>query len=469
MQISSSTSQNQAPVLAIIGNGITGITAARVARKILPDLEIHVISNETDYFFSRTALMYIYMGHMRAEDTEPYERDFYQKNRINLIRDNVVRVDSAGKTLEMDKGKLKYDLLLLATGSRPNKFGWPGQDLEGVTGMYSMQDLEKIGEITKDKPERAVIVGGGLIGIELAEMMHSRKIPVTFLVREASYMNHIFPAEEADMICDEIRVNHIDLRLETELNRIEDDGQGRACAAVTGDGDRLACGLVGLTAGVGPNLSALENCEGIETARGILVDQNLRTSHPDVFAAGDCAQFRNQDGSPGKLEQLWYTGRKQGEVAGRNLAKEALKFVKDSARQTQAPLEIIPYDRGIWFNSAKFFNMEYHTYGFVPNKLDAETTIFWKHPKQNKGIRLVWEQNGADTKITGFNFMGIRYRHETCERWIAEERPVNYVVDNLQEGNFDPEFFTKHEKQFRKFFHQAKGGKSLGIFSFPGV
>ena len=130
--------------IAIIGNGISGITAARHIRK-LSNKRITVISSETDYFFSRTALMYVYMGHMKFKHTQPYEDWFWKKNEITLKKGYVEQVDSAKKTLLFSDGEnLKFDKLILATGSKPNKFGWPGQDLKGVVSLYHKQDLEAV-------------------------------------------------------------------------------------------------------------------------------------------------------------------------------------------------------------------------------------------------------------------------------------------------------------------------------------
>ncbi len=119
--------------------------------------------------------------------------------------------------------------MIIATGSKPNKFGWPGQDLDGVMGMYHKQDLEKLEKYAPDNKtcKRAVIVGGGLIGIELAEMLHSRHIPVTFLVREKSFWNGVLPAEESEMINKEILSNGIDLRLGVNLKEIKADENGQ--------------------------------------------------------------------------------------------------------------------------------------------------------------------------------------------------------------------------------------------------
>jgi NADH dehydrogenase FAD-containing subunit len=320
--------------------------------------------------------------------------------------------------------------------------------------MLSLQDLEQIDTYTTPEPERAVFVGGGLIGIEMAEMFHSRNIPVSFLVREKGYMDYVFPREESEMIGAEIRRHHIDLQLTTELKEIRDDGRGRAGAVLTDKGEIIPCGIVGLTAGVSPNVTVTADSK-IETARGVLINDYFETSVERVYAAGDCAQFKNPDGGPGPLQQLWYTGRRQGAALGKILARRALELSGGDAAAVEAP----PYDKGVFFNSAKFFNMEYQTYGTAPASPPEETNLFWRHPKENRSIRLLWERRGGDTRITGFNLMGVRYRHAVCERWIREEQPVEYVIKNLPEANFDPEFFTRHEKDVQKSFKQKFGAR----------
>jgi NAD(P)H-nitrite reductase large subunit len=215
--------------IVIIGNGISGVTLARHLRK-LSDKKITLISDETDYFFSRTALMYVYMGHMKFEHTQPYENWFWRKNRIDLKKGYVKQVDTNTKSLQFENGtSLSYDKLVIATGSKPNKFGWPGQDLGGVMGMYHKQDLENLEKHAPNNTvcKRAVIVGGGLIGIELAEMLSSRSIPVTFLVRESSFWNSVLPEGESEMINRHIQSHHIDLRLSTNLKEIKSDGNGK--------------------------------------------------------------------------------------------------------------------------------------------------------------------------------------------------------------------------------------------------
>ena len=432
--------------IAIIGNGISGITAARYIRK-LSDHKITVISAETDYFFSRTALMYIYMGHMRFEDTQPYENWFWEKNRIDLKRAYVKQIDFSNKQLTFDSGKnMSYDKLILATGSTPNKFGWPGQDLDAVHGLYSYQDLEAM-EKHSAGLKRAIIVGGGLIGIEMAEMFHSRHIPVTFLVRENSFWNGVMPPEESAMINRHILEHYIDLRLETELKEIIDNGSGKACAVMTNKGERIDCGFVGLTAGVHPNISFLKETE-LETQKGIVVNEFLETNIPDVYAIGDCAQASHPLPGRRPVEAIWYTGRMMGE----NVAYNICKSLSASGGK-------IAYDPGIWFNSAKFLDIEYQVYGNVQARPpENHTSIYWEHADGKKSIRVIYDNN--NNEILGFNLMGVRFRHEVCEKWIKEKTNIETVLQNLPLANFDPEFYAKHEQDVLDVFNK-QAGKNL--------
>jgi NADPH-dependent 2,4-dienoyl-CoA reductase/sulfur reductase-like enzyme len=425
--------------IAILGNGISGITAARFIRK-LSDHKITVISAETDHFFSRTALMYIYMGHMRFKDTQPYEPFFWKKNRIELRNAYVEKIDSGNKKLHLKGGEsLSYDKLIIATGSKPNKFGWPGQDLKNVNGLYSYQDLEAM-EAASDGLNRAVIVGGGLIGLEMAEMFMSRNIPVTFLVRETNYWNIVLPEPESKMVSNHIFEHGIDLKLGTELKEIVDDGTGKAGAVITNKGERIECGYVGLTAGVSPNISFLEG-SAIETGRGIIVNEFLETNVPDVYAIGDCSQHSSPKPGRRPIEAIWYTGRMMGETLAHTVC----------GNKTE-------YDPGIWFNSAKFLDIEYQVYGTVDTILpDEQTSIYWEHASGKKSIRIVYDRD--EKYILGFNLMGVRYRHEVCEKWIKAKTPIEEVLSNLSLANFDPEFFEEYEQGILDIYEQQSGKK----------
>lgn len=424
--------------IVILGNGVAGITAARHIRKG-SDHEIIVVSAESDYFFSRTALMYVYMGHMRLQDIKPYEDWFWTQNRIQLVNGLVTHIDYAAKKLLFnDDTTLSYDKLILATGSKPIKAGWPGQDLDGVHGLYSLQDLEAM-ERHSAGLKRAVIVGGGLIGIEMAEMFRSRNIPVTFLVRESSYWNNVLPPEESAMVTRHILEHGVDLRLDTELKEIWGDRSGKLKLIVTSKGDKIECGYVGLTIGVRPNIDFL-HFTPIEYDKGILVNDFLETSAPDVWAAGDCAQLRTPQPGRRPTEALWYTARAMGEVVARNV----LGAIPS------------PYQPSIWFNSAKFFDIEYQVYGDIRPALPGDqATLYWEHPKGKKSIRINYDKMHGHA--LGFNLMGIRYRQEVCEKWIREKTHIEEVLQHLRLANFDPEFSREYEGQLIALYNQQNG------------
>ncbi|MEO8796000.1 MAG: FAD-dependent oxidoreductase, partial [Daejeonella sp.] len=302
----------------IIGNGITGITCARNIRKSDPEAEITVISSESEHFYSRTALMYIYMGHMKYEHTKPYEDWFWKKNRINLINGHVRFIGTEFKALSLTDGRMvHYSRLIIATGSKPNKFGWPGEDLSGVQGLYSLQDLELMNKNTVGI-KHAVIVGGGLIGIEMAEMLLSRNIEVSLLIREKSYWGNVLPPEESEMISRHIKQHHINLITETELSEILPDEHGKVKAILTKNGDNIPCQFVGLTTGVIPNIDVLSGTE-IECNKGVLVNEYFETNMPGIYAAGDCAEFREPKKDHPAIEQLWYTGRMHAEALSKTI------------------------------------------------------------------------------------------------------------------------------------------------------
>lgn len=421
--------------VVIIGNGISGITAARHLRKRGND-RITVISFETDHFFSRTALMYIYMGHMRFENTKPYEDWFWKKNKIELIKDHVVQVQPTEKNLQLASGgSLSYDVLIIASGSKSNKFGWPGQDLKGVQGLYSYQDLLEMETNTKGI-HHAVIIGGGLIGVEMAEMLLSRNIKVTFLVRELSFWNNVLPRQDADLITRHVRSHHVDLRLGEELKEIIADEKGSVKEVITKKGDTLACQFVGLTVGVSPNIDFLKD-SGIETKRGILVNEFLQTNVPNVYAIGDCVERTYTLPGRRNIEQVWYTGRMMGEVVAQTIADTPTR-----------------YEPGPWFNSAKFFDIEYQTYGNVWNELKPnEAEFYWEDDNGQKAMHFVWDK---ETKqFLGVNTFGIRLRHEGFDQWLRERKSITYVMKHLEEVNFDPEFFSRHEKEIVEAFHAA--------------
>jgi len=426
--------------VVIIGNGIAGITVARHIRK-QSDHRITVISGETEYFFSRTALMYVYMGHMKFEHTKPYEDWFWKKNRIDLLKAFVSKVDFPNSRLICASGEtIQYDELVLAVGSKPNKFGWPGQELDGVQGLYSYQDLQLMEKnTTEHNVSSAVIVGGGLIGVEMAEMLMTRGINVTFLIRETRFWGNVLPEEEGKLVERHMRAHHVDLRFDTELSEIVGDVSGRAVGVKTNKGEQISCEFIGLTAGVSPNVDFLKDTE-LEIERGIVVNQYLETNIPNVYAIGDCAQNSNPVKGRRPIEQVWYTGRMMGETLARTICGEKTA-----------------YKPGMWFNSAKFFDIEYQTYGEVLSELkEGQSQFYWEDPKGQICYKMVFET--GTKRVVGVNVFGLRMRHAIWDAWLRSGKDANFVMAHLRDANFDPEFYKKYEKDIVSEYNQQTGG-----------
>ena len=404
----------------IIGNGVAGITAAFTLRARDASAEILLVSGESDYFFSRCALMYAFMDRMSLRDLEPHERRVYAKQNFRLIRDWVTDLDASRRLLTLQSGSsLAYDRLLLSTGSLGEVPDWPGLNRvrEGAVHFVTLQDLGRAESLARSARE-AVVVGGGLIGVELVECLVYHRLKVTFHVRAPWYWPGALAREEAEIVSEHIRRHGVDLRMDEEVAEILTTPEGRVCAVRAKSGHEYSCQLLGIAVGVSPQIAWLR---GVKTpprlGRGIQVSSSFETSLENVWAAGDCAEF-SANGAP-FIEQIWYSARRQGELAARAMLGDTIR-----------------YDPPIFYNSAKFFGIEYTATGEISPSLPGVQTFFCHLPAREASVRIT-ERAGA---VIGINMLGARWDHSIFERWIAERRDMDYAVAHLPEAQFDVEF-----------------------------
>lgn len=403
----------------IIGNGVAGITAAFTIRAREETASITVISGESDYFFARTALMYAYLDRLTRRDLEPHERKVYDKQRIERIRAWVTGLDAPGHTLTLSTGRqLAYDRLLLATGSLPNRPAWAGIDQvrDGLVHFVTLQDLENCERLTKFGG-KALVVGGGLIGVELVECLHHHGMEVTFLVREPWYWPAALGEPEGQMITAHLQRHGIDVIHNEVVGRVDVDGSGRATGVETESGRRFDCELLGITVGVHPAIEWLAKVTTPpEVRRGIVVDTGFRTSLPDVWAAGDCAEIQF-DGRAPLVEQIWYSAKRQGDLAARSMLGDRVSYAPP-----------------VFYNSSKFFEIEYTTVGSF--RIAGAQDFHARVPGREVSVRIAV----AGGAVAGFNMLGSRWDHNVFERWIAERRPLDYCMERLDQAQFDVEF-----------------------------
>ena len=414
----------------IIGNGVAALEAAVTFRQYDREAELIVISDESRVPFSRPALMYVFMGQLRFKDTQLYDPKRLEQLHAEFVQDRVTGIDVAHKQLTLNSAReLQYDRLLIATGSMPRSLNFEKEDnlfgLENVCGFYHLVDLEKLDRLSR-KSRRAVITGGGLIGIEVAEMLQSRGIEVDFVVREPDYWRSQIPAWESRRLSERIRSTGIRLHLSDEVASVRRDGQVIREVHTKG-GLVLESDLFVVSIGVQPNIGFLRP-SAIQTDTGVLVDEFQRTSIDHVFAAGDCAEIQ-LSGSETRIEKVWYTAKAQGAVAGANLAGQGRR-----------------YDAGLWFNSAKFFDLEYQVYGDIPVNDQPGDVHHLSEAVPGGAMLRVVEREGRVIGMSGF---GVRLRHRAVEAAILAGEGWTSLKTRLAALLFDAEF-TRHVFEFRQ-------------------
>jgi NADPH-dependent 2,4-dienoyl-CoA reductase/sulfur reductase-like enzyme len=438
--------------VVIVGNGVAGVSCALALRERDVEAEITLISKEGPYFFARTGLMYAFMDRLQRKDLEPFERRIYDEKRISRVYGEVVGWDVAARTLSIVSVNadgqvqgssgghgLNYDRLVLATGALPNLAPWRGLEPEaaiadgkssassGLVHFVSLQDLD-VCEALVATTREAVVVGGGLIGIELAECLKFHGIKTHFLIRESSFWPAALSPAESELVVAEMREHGIDVHLNTALEQVTRDINGRIGSVTTESGSKFNCQMLGICVGVRPNTQlASKVAPLLAVSRGILVDGRFRTSVPNVFACGDCSEiFVGNEASfekPGATlqETIWYSAKLQGECCAGSILGAA-----------------VAYRPPLFFNSTKFFGLEFTTVGNVQIEAAQHPAVFITHPKRRASLRIVYE---ASNKIVlAFNILGARVDHEVLARWVTEGRSLEYCQRHWPDAQFDVEF-----------------------------
>lgn len=420
--------------IVIIGFGISGVSVAKTLRE-QSNADITIVTSESGSFFSRPALMYVYMGKMRFKDILPMPSDYWEKNNIKVVLAAVEAIDCDKQQVVLDNGSvLSFDKLVLATGSVPRSLGLNEQTIGGVQVFYSLQDLLLLQKSAKNI-RHAAIIGGGLIGVELAEMFLSTGISFTFWIREKWFGSNFLPEEEAQLVTDYLKRKKIDIRFEREITHFDANEQGQVTSLHSQAGEKVDTDYVCVCVGVKPNLDCLENTN-IHTKHGVLVNAYLQTNIPSIYAAGDCVEYAEPSFGRKSVETLWYTGKRMGEYVGSTMLLDYPHH----------------YHQGIFFNSAKFFDLEYQIYGHVPVfQEELYGSVFWKHPQKDKSIRLVYD--AVSDEFIGCCVLGIRFRQEVCEKWITEKWKITEVLPVLAAANFDSEFSAKFEMELLNIYN----------------
>lgn len=306
----------------IVGNGPAGFTAAKTIRERDAAAEIQIVGSEPHAFYSRPGLAYYLTGQIPEKQLFSRHDKELRNAGIKRLVGTVSGVDPRAHRVELTDGKvLRYDRMLLATGAKAVRPEIEGIDLAGVVTFDSLDDTRRILKLAH-KGRSAVVVGGGITAIELAEGLSAHQVTTTYLMRGDRYWASVLDARESAVV--EARLEHdgIVIRRNQELARVLGH-RDKVVGIETRDGTRIACDIVGVAVGTQPRLE-LPRQIGLETGRGIFTDDGLRTADPDIYAAGDAAEVLDPRTGKRGIDALWSVAIAQGRVAGANMAGASL-------------------------------------------------------------------------------------------------------------------------------------------------
>ena len=302
----------------IIGNSAGGIGAAEAIREIDPDGRLTIVSDEQYAAYSRP-LISEYVSHERTEDTMLFrDAGFYHRANIDLIKgQRAVSIDSAHKTVRLADGiSISWQKLLLATGGMPIVPDIKGSEKKGVFTFTRLDDARKIDSYVTNV-NRAVVIGGGLIGISVSEALTKRGIIVSVVEMQAMVLNAILDETASSIADGYIRKQGIRIASSTIVNEIR--GGNKVEGVVLANGQEIPCEMVVIAIGVLPRLD-LVNGTKIRVNRGICVGRNMSTSVAGIYACGDVAESYDFITDTNRPIPIWPNAYMGGRIAGLNMA-----------------------------------------------------------------------------------------------------------------------------------------------------
>jgi NADPH-dependent 2,4-dienoyl-CoA reductase/sulfur reductase-like enzyme len=313
----------------IIGAGAAGIAAASALRDHDPHADVVVLTDDPHGYYSRPGLAYFLTGEIPERQLFPFQPRELRDLDIDLRPALVAGIDPVEHLVALeDDTPLRYDSLLLATGSVAAAASVPGATFGGVVKLDNLEDARSIVAAAR-RARSAVVVGGGITALEIVEGLRHHCREVHYFLRGDRYWSNVLDETESVIVERRLAAEKIHLHYRTELASIE-GRDGKVSGVVTKSGDRIECQLVAVAVGVLPR-AELARSARLSMDRGVLVDQYLRTSAPDVYAAGDVAQVYDPLTGSSVLDTLWSAALDQGRAAAANMAGAATPYVKPPA------------------------------------------------------------------------------------------------------------------------------------------
>jgi len=334
----------------IIGNGPAGIVAAETLRKSDVAGSIRVIGAEPETPYSRMAIPYLVAGNIEIEGTYLRKDAAHYRNlAIDLVQGRVGHVDAATKNVRLEDGRMiAYDKLLIATGSSPATPPISGMDLPNVHSCWTLEDARKI--IAAVKPGTRVLqMGAGFVSCIVIAPLLKRGAKLTIVGADNRMVSRMMTPGASKLIQKWIEANGVSVLNETRVDKLT-AGQDGTVIAHFNNGSTIESDLIINATGVRANIGFLAQ-SGIETEYGILVDECLRTSQPDIYAAGDVAQARDIATGGRTVNAIQPNAVDQGRIAALNMAGKVVEFKGGIAMNVLDVCGLVTSSFGRWWGA----------------------------------------------------------------------------------------------------------------------
>lgn len=311
----------------IVGSGIAGLSAAEAIRLADPEATITMIGEEPHEFYSRPGLAYLLRGDIPERQLFLRTAQDQKDLRMHRMHKRVEKLLLEQHAVQLTNGQaVVYDRLLLATGALASAPPFTGGNLLGVVKLDSLDDTRGILRFAS-RFRSAVVVGGGITALELAEGLRARGMRVHYFLRGLRYWSDVLDETESEIVLGRLQHEGIRVHLQTQIKRAIGN-RGRITAVETEAGKTIPCSLLAVAIGVRPRIDLAREA-GLTVDRGIVVNEYLQTSVPDVFASGDAAQVLDPRTGVATLDVLWPIALRQGQIAGANMVSLGQAYQKD--------------------------------------------------------------------------------------------------------------------------------------------
>jgi len=311
----------------IVGSGVAGLAACEAIRSIDSTGEIFFLGDDPHGYYSRPGLAYYLTGEMEAKGLFPRSRKDWLSLRLRYIKTRVNRIQpDSHRVVLIDGSQLAYDRLLIAVGAQARRLDIPGANLEGVVKLDHLEDAHHILKLAR-RGKTAVVVGGGITALELVEGLRSRKVKVHYLLRGDRYWSNVLDEQESRIIEHRLKEDGVNIHYHAELTEVLGKG-GKVQSVRMLDGSSLRCNILAYAIGIRPRVELAREA-GFAIDRGILANEYLQTSNPDIYVAGDVAQVYDPLSKRSVIDSLWGPAREQGYTAGLNMAGKRTAYIKE--------------------------------------------------------------------------------------------------------------------------------------------